>query len=38
LGAKLPATRYVFALRVEEGGRVEPGDAFVAVDVGEPKK
>jgi len=34
-GAKLPAKRNVFVLRVEENGRVEPGDAFVAVDVAE---
>jgi glyoxylase-like metal-dependent hydrolase (beta-lactamase superfamily II) len=32
LGAKLMAERNVFVLRVEEEGRVEPGDAFVAVD------
>ena len=38
LGPKLPAKRYVFALRVTEGGRVELGDAFVAVDVGEGKE
>jgi hypothetical protein len=35
LGAKVPAKRNVFVLRVEEEGRVEPGDAFVAVDVAE---
>ena len=38
LGAKLPAGRYVFALRVTESDKVEPGDAFVAVDVGEGKE
>jgi glyoxylase-like metal-dependent hydrolase (beta-lactamase superfamily II) len=33
LGTKVPAKRNVFALRVQEDGRVEPGDPFVVVDV-----
>ena len=33
LGEKLPAGRHVFILRVTEGEAVEPGDAFVVVDV-----
>jgi glyoxylase-like metal-dependent hydrolase (beta-lactamase superfamily II) len=37
LGARLTARRHVFVLRVEEDGRVEPGDAFLAIDVAEAK-
>jgi glyoxylase-like metal-dependent hydrolase (beta-lactamase superfamily II) len=33
LSEKLPAGRHVFALDVRDGDAVEPGDAFVAVDV-----
>jgi glyoxylase-like metal-dependent hydrolase (beta-lactamase superfamily II) len=34
LNDKLSPGRHVFALRVQDGGRTDPSDAFVAVDVG----
>jgi glyoxylase-like metal-dependent hydrolase (beta-lactamase superfamily II) len=38
LSDKLPAGRHIFVLRVTDGDSVEPGDAFVAVDVAEAKR
>jgi glyoxylase-like metal-dependent hydrolase (beta-lactamase superfamily II) len=35
LSDKLPPGRHILALRVSEGDRVDPGDAFVAVDVAD---
>jgi glyoxylase-like metal-dependent hydrolase (beta-lactamase superfamily II) len=35
LSDRLPPGRHVFALEARDGDAVEPGDAFVAVDVGE---
>ena len=34
LGEQVAAGRHVFALRVTEGTVTDPGDAFLAVDVG----
>ena len=34
LGEQVAAGRHVFALRVAEGNVTDPGDAFLAVDVG----
>jgi hypothetical protein len=33
LGEELSAGRHIFALRIEEGKRTDPSDAFLAVDV-----
>jgi hypothetical protein len=33
LGEKLPTGRHVFTLRAVEGDRIDPADAFLAVDL-----